>query len=189
MRRSPELGAVSGLLLVMLALMLLMLPLKWILAALLAAGFHELCHFAAVKLCGGTVGAISFGHSGTVMEASEVSRGREVICILAGPFGGLILLLFARWIPRTAICAAIQSIYNLLPVYPLDGGRILRCLGLRESVCLWTERSVFAALFAVAIYGCVFLKLGLMPLVLVGALFLRVRTVKESCKPTSIWVQ
>lgn len=186
MRRYPD---ISGALFVVLALMLLMLPLKWVLAAVLAALFHELCHFAAVKLCGGAVGAVSFGRSGAMMEASGLSRSREVICVLAGPLGGLALLLFARWIPRTAVCAAIQSVYNLIPVYPLDGGRILRCLGLRESVCLWTEWAVLVALFAVAFYGCVCLKLGLMPLILAAILLLRVKSVKKSCKPAPIWVQ
>ena len=107
------------------ALLLLILPLKWLLAALSAAMIHELCHLAAVKLTGGYVHEICIGRGGASIKIGPMDSLKELICALAGPLGGFTLLLFARWIPRVAICAGIHSIYNLLPIHPLDGGRAL----------------------------------------------------------------
>ena len=65
---------------------------------------------------------------GAVMDASPMSTVRELFCVLAGPIGGMLLSLFFRWIPRVAICAVFQSAFNLLPIYPLDGGRAVGCI-------------------------------------------------------------
>ncbi len=62
------------------------------------------------------------------MRADGMSSGKSVICILSGPMGSLLLFLFVRWIPRIAFCGLLQGIYNLLPIYPLDGGRVVRCM-------------------------------------------------------------
>ena len=62
------------------------------------------------------------------MHADGMSTTKTLICVLAGPIGSLLLLLYIRWIPRIAFCALVQTIYNLLPIYPLDGGRAIRCL-------------------------------------------------------------
>ena len=110
------------------ALAILILPLNWVLAGIIAAGFHELCHCLTVKAMGGRVWEFRIGVGGAVMETSPISTGRELLCVLAGPLGGIFLMLFYRWIPRVAISAGLQSAFNLLPIYPLDGGRALGCM-------------------------------------------------------------
>lgn len=161
------------------ALLLLVLPLQWVLAAMFAAGFHELCHACAVSLCGGTIKRLTLGSGGAVMEVESMTRGRELICALAGPFGGLLLLLFSRWIPRIAICAGVQSLYNLLPVYPLDGGRALRCgaalllPGRGERICVILENCCLLCAFLLAVYASFWLKLGFVPIAFAAILLLK----------------
>ena len=112
------------------AMLILLLPLRWVFAAIFAAAFHEACHVLAVYLCGGTVRRICVGNRGAVIRADALPTGKELICILAGPIGSLLLVLFVRWIPRIALCGLFHAFYNLLPIYPLDGGRALRCIWL-----------------------------------------------------------
>ena len=147
------------------AMMLLLLPLRWIICALIAAVFHEFCHALAVHLCGGSIEALTVGDRGVVMHADALQPGKRLICILAGPFGSLLLLLFMRWLPRIAFCGLVHAAYNLLPIYPLDGGRVLRCVLPDKLFCIM--QAVFLALiWLFAIYLFLFRHLGVFPLVL-----------------------
>ncbi len=177
---------VSGSALVLMALMILVLPLKWLGAAMLAATFHEACHYIALRLCRCKVYSIAINAGGAVMQVEPMSCGNELFCSLAGPLGGLSLLLLSRWMPRTAVCAAVQSFYNLLPLLPLDGGRavysVLRmCLQeeLAERVYRFISVSLRVLLSVLGFCGTVVWNLGLLPLLLVAVVF--VRTIFENC--------
>ncbi len=180
-------GCNSAWLLITLALGLLVLPLWWVLAAVLAAVWHEACHYFVLRLCGGRAISLKAGLSGASMEVRGLSPAQELVCALAGPVGSLLLLLFARWLPRTAICAGFQGLYNLLPVYPLDGGRAVRCLTelclppeIGSKICKCLEQICLLGLVLLALYGCFGLHLGLAPLVVGAGIICRI---KIPCKP------
>ena len=120
--------SVSSGALVWLAILLLLLPLEWVIALLLAMCVHECAHAVAICLTGGSIHGVHIGGTGTVLVSQPMSGMKEGICAIAGPIGSLLLLLLIRWMPRTAICGAVHGLYNLIPLIPLDGGRILRCI-------------------------------------------------------------
>lgn len=130
MRRSVdcvhlEVGAGA---LVLFAALLLLLPVQWVMGMVLAAAVHECFHALAVYLMGGKILRLSIGTRGALMEATPMQGASALACSLAGPAGSMLLLLFVRWLPRTALCGLIQGCYNLLPLLPLDGGRAMSCL-------------------------------------------------------------
>lgn len=129
------------------ALCLLILPVRWAMGALLAALVHELAHCAAVWLFGGQVLSLKLGAQGAILETSPMQPGKEAFCTLAGPLGSFCVLLMGESFPEAGICAFFQGIFNLLPFYPLDGGRILGIL-FSERIC-----NSAAAFFAVILAG------------------------------------
>ena len=177
------------------AFLLLTLPLNWLASALAAAAFHELCHGAAILLLGGRIWSIRIGAGGAVMETEPLESGKELICALAGPAGSLLLVAFFRIFPRVAVCALVQAAFNLLPVFPLDGGRALLCM--LELVCpkqasriaAWTKWAAFAVLAGFALTAAFCWKLGMMPLVAVSVLAMKGFLRKRPCKPARFGVQ
>ena len=178
----------SGWAFVFFALALLILPLKWVLAAMTAAVFHELCHIAAVILCGGSIMAIDVGAGGTRIHVSPMGAGKSTACALAGPAGGFLLLLLLRWMPALGICGAVHSIYNLLPLYPLDGGRALRGMAqllpqhVSDSLCAVIEGLCAMGICIAGLWGCFGLRLGWAPLILAVATIVKSIGVKIPCK-------
>ena len=109
-----------------LAVLLMLLPIQWVTALFVAAAVHEACHLGAIRLLGADLRQIRVGMRGAVIETGYLSPGRELICTMAGPCGSAALVLLAPWFPRLAICGFVHCFYNLLPIYPMDGGRIFR---------------------------------------------------------------
>lgn len=134
----PELR-IDGMVYIWLALGILFLPLSWLLGAVLAALIHELCHFLAARFLGIRCRQLAVGTGGMVMHMEEMTRREEFWVALAGPLGSLSLAATLHCYPQLAVCGLVQGLYNLLPVYPLDGGRILVCLlgDLGRKIGMW----------------------------------------------------
>lgn len=124
--------SVSGRALVFLAAAVLLSDVRWVAAAVTAAAVHELGHFLALWLMEKQIIGFQADLGGAVIRTETLQPGEELLCALAGPGAGLLLTLFLRWIPRTAFCGLVQSLFNLLPLYPLDGGRAFRAL---RNIC------------------------------------------------------
>ena len=118
----------------MLGLAVLLLPLRVLLGIVLAAAVHELGHLTAMYFLGVPVLGIVFRPSGARIEAGPMEPGVEVICALAGPVAGAVTIFAWKWFPELAVAGLVQTVFNLIPVYPLDGGRVARniCCKLRD---------------------------------------------------------
>lgn len=170
MERNHHPFRISGAYCLVLTLMLLVLPLKWIFSVMAATLFHELCHWTAIYLCGGSVSFVHFGAGGAKMQMNEMSRGKAMLCALAGPVGSLLLLFLAGVFPRLAICGLIQALYNLLPVFPMDGGRILQGLfslflpsSKADRLCDWVGKCFQILILVWGFAASVVYNMGLLP--------------------------
>ena len=187
---------ISGVATLWLALLLLVLPLPWIVAAIVAASFHEICHILAIRLCGGSIHDLKIGQRGASIGVAALSPWQELVCALAGPLGSFLLILTADLFPRLAVCALFHGVYNLVPIYPMDGGRALHCiltmlLGQRSAGTVgdWITRILCVILLIAGIYAFFALQIGILPLVMAGFVICKANMRKMPCKDRVLAVQ
>lgn len=170
------------------ALLIMILPVRWWTGALLAATFHELCHLIAIRLTGTQLTGIIVGPFGSKIETEALSRGREVLCTAAGPMGSFLFACIMTSFPEASICAIVQGIYNLLPVYPLDGGRILCCV-FSEPITTGIEMFAIVMMLGFGFWCVIHLNLGFLSMIPGSILAFRSCNIKFPCKAANIAVQ
>lgn len=177
------------------ALLLLVLPLKWVLAMIAAAVVHEMMHLICLYLLGGNVLGIDVQAGGCRIRTAPLEEWKQFISILAGPLGSLLLLLFSEISPETAVCGLVQGFYNLIPVRPLDGGRLLDLVLSKfspirkECVMKWIAVGTCIAADILAIWVSLANSGTVLPLLAALAWNIRAFPRKTPCKPSEIGVQ
>ena len=85
-----------------------------------------MAHIIVIQLLGGKVYGICLTPFGARIEMGNIFGMREAVCALAGPVASFAVAYLIHQYPVLGLCALFQGCYNLLPIYPLDGGRALR---------------------------------------------------------------
>ncbi len=100
----------------------------------LAVLIHELSHSLVAKRLGAKVREIVLFIFGGVASIEELPKEpkKEFAIAIAGPLASLVLSLFLltpfRFLRLFGYFNLILAIFNLIPAFPMDGGRILRSL-------------------------------------------------------------
>lgn len=130
-------------------------------ALILSVTLHEFGHIAAASFFGNSTRGITLTPIGGVaqLEHEAEGAGEEIVVALAGPavsfalaaLAALPLLVFG---PSTVAMVFLQvnlmlGVFNLLPAYPMDGGRVLRGV-------LWIWQGYFKATWNAARAGQIF---------------------------------
>jgi stage IV sporulation protein FB len=116
---------------------------------------HEMGHFIAMKV---------FGYNGVNMffipligamvtgEKDRISQSQRAIIVLAGPVPGVLIgcgiIAYAQTIDHTGAAVAgfmflLINILNLLPLDPLDGGKLIETLFFSSNVSISVFRFIY----------------------------------------------
>lgn len=144
---------------------------KICLCFLISVCVHELGHILALTITGGKIGSIRFTCMGAEILARQIGSTRKLLCSLSGPAAGLALsMVFMTAFPELAIISLCLSVFNLLPLYPLDGGVILFILlhnvRRKDRILHLTTITVCCLLMTAACWLTVKKQAGLWPIFL-----------------------
>lgn len=170
------------------AALIILLPLQWLLSAALATLIHEIGHLVMIRILGGHVYGIRVGACGARIYTCISGNWKEFLCAAAGPIASFSLLSICHLAPGIALAGLVQGLFNLFPVYPMDGGRMLLCF--LNSLCPTVAKRLSQAVNAVVLTGILaaigivwIRRCGLrMPWMLCVALIVKLLSGKIPCK-------
>lgn len=161
----------------MFASSLLLIPLRWLIAWFVAVAIHELSHIGVLLASRSRIDSISIHVHGMQIRTETLPTYIELLAAAAGPAGSLLLLLLYRHMPLVSLCGFIQGLFNLIPLHPMDGGRVLKCLfvvvlGFRigEMAVSLVSTMIGGVLLVWAVLS---LRVSILPLILVLPLIIK----------------
>lgn len=113
---------------ILICISIMLLPIQWVISIIIAILIHESFHYFALIVQNVSVYSVSIHGTGVIMKTGDMTLLQELVSTLSGPIGSILLVFLVSYFPRIAICGIIHGLYNLLPVYPLDGGRVVNCI-------------------------------------------------------------
>lgn len=99
---------------------------------LIYSALHESGHFIMLLICGGRPDSLRLSYYGLALKYStQLTKAKECFVLLAGPFINLVLYLLLN-----NEINLLLFVLNMLPVYPIDFGRVIRLFSYRLSKLL-----------------------------------------------------
>lgn len=157
----------------------------WVMAGFLSILGHELGHALTSEYFGSRSSITLYAYGGYASQMPFAGTWRNVAVVAAGPavsfaMGGLAMLALygihqnPQWLPQDEmvqgniyyffVSLAIQGIYwglfNVVPIYPLDGGQITRYLMIRFRPWDGARLSLQISLLLAGALGVYFFKMG-----------------------------
>ena len=138
-----------------------------------SVALHELGHSVVARAKGGDIHEIVLYPFGGAAKISNIPKRPidEIMVALAGPAVSLILALIFRQWELTRFLGYLNGmlfLFNLLPVFPMDGGRVLRAvLTINDGRVVATRKAAqvgkyFCGIFVlIGLFGMPFRLLGL----------------------------
>jgi len=132
--------------------------LRWVLSVMIVLLVHEAGHAMTSVLLGKrvrSVGLIAFGAVTLIEDLEYASDEQQLLVIAAGPISSLAFAgaAFALWqgseIASISMSASI-GFFNAVPIYPLDGGRIMHIASRRLQ-----QKTVRLTTGSVSLVACV----------------------------------
>jgi stage IV sporulation protein FB len=159
----------------------------WTLAMLVSVLGHELGHACAARCFGGQPTVALHGLGGlTMLGLRGAGRKEHFLISAAGPAVGFILAavvfvfmlagagrlspVLDRWIEDMLWINVVWSLFNLLPILPMDGGQMLRdLLGMRhQRLCCWVGGILASVLVLWAIWASQYFMAVILVMMAVG---------------------
>ncbi len=149
---------------------------------LLSVTAHEAGHLLLLRMLRVPIQKLRLSACGATLQTEPLSYRRELAVAAAGPLVNLLLcLLFLHREPVTALVSGCLCAFNLLPLYPLDGGRMVRAtlhMLLPEHSADIIERGIallcMTGLLAFSCYLTCCLHAGLWPVLVCAVLILKI---------------
>ena len=149
---------------------------------MIAIVLHELFHCLVAWMCNVRIEQICLRVCGAVIQTGQMNYLQEILIAAAGPAASIASgIVFLHNNPVFFSISMILAIMNLLPIYPMDGGRILRAFLLLRiraaAVSLVMRVSVYIVCSLLMITACwltVVCQAGIWPIFAALVLLIRV---------------